>query len=275
LYHLWAFIRHTGFQIRRVYSSLDSHIRRRPRRILCISSCINFLPSKIHTRVPKNFQFRPSHISTETRLLPWDERSRDMGSVKGPPLCVSGGARLSMCALCSVRGWSDAVGHLVVPVAMSRTTGCCNPAAKADICGSDSLPNLDLASRSRSPGTEALISCKYEGPPVHRVAQWLQIGLKIMAICFEIRGDDRVGPDCRFPCQSASLFYATPFVCATPQSITHSGHPYLTIHPEEEQRKVCAQLSVSTVAFLSSFVFLRLEPAIISLAIGGHTQWLS
>lgn len=96
-----------------------------------------------------------------------------------------------------------------------------------------------------------------------------------MAICFEIRGDDRLGPDHRFPCQPACRFYATPFVCATPKSVTHSGNPYLTIHPEEEQRKACAQLSVSAVAFLSSFVFLRLEPAIISLAIGERTQWLS
>lgn len=109
--------------------------------------CISFLPSKIHTRVPKNFQFRPSHISTETRLLPWDEGSREMGPVKGPPLCVPGGARLSMCALCSVRGRSDAVGHQVVPVATSRTTGCCNPATRVGICGSDSLPSLDLTSR--------------------------------------------------------------------------------------------------------------------------------
>ena len=47
-----------------------------------------------------------------------------------------------------------------------------------------------------------------------------------------------------------------------------------TIYPEEEQEKISVQLSASAVAFLSPFVFLRFEPAIISLNVDRWDQWL-
>lgn len=101
---------------RSAYSSLNSHIRRRLCRI-SFHQLVHQLPSsKIHTRVPKNFQFCCSYISTETRLLPWNQGSRDMDSVKDRSLCASSNARLSMCPLCSVSGRGQTlVGHRVRP----------------------------------------------------------------------------------------------------------------------------------------------------------------
>lgn len=95
-----------------------------------------------------------------------------------------------------------------------------------------------------------------------------------MAICPEIRGDSCGGADHRPRWYSASSLYATTYVCAT----SKSGKLFIPaqfVYPEEEQGKVSAQLSVSFAVSLTSFAFLRFEPAIISLDINKYTQWLS
>lgn len=84
--------------------------------------------------------------------------------------------------------------------------------------------------------------------------------------------------DHRLPCQSASSLYATASCTPLPNRSrvrSQSACPYLTIHPQGEQRIVRAQPSASIVAFLPSLVFLRLDPAIISLNIDERNQWLS
>ena len=52
------------------------------------------LLSTIHPRVPGNCQFRCNNPSIGPCLLPWDQKSRSVGSVKVRPLCVFGDARL-------------------------------------------------------------------------------------------------------------------------------------------------------------------------------------
>lgn len=84
--------------------------------------------------------------------------------------------------------------------------------------------------------------------------------------------------DHRLPCLSAPSLYATASRTPLPSlscTRSQSVHPYLTIRPEGEQRTVYAQFPISTVVFLPSLAFLRFEPAIISLNIDGHNQWLS
>ena len=161
---------------RSAYSTLNGHIHRRPSRI-SFHQLVHQLPSleDSHTRPIKFPISLQSYLHRNLFASAEPEIERYGFSVKDRSLCDSGDARLSMRPLCSVAGRSDSVGrqvrHQVVPVATSRTTGCCNLATKAGICGSDSIPTLNLMSRSRWPGTEALISCKCADGPVHRVAQ--------------------------------------------------------------------------------------------------------
>lgn len=94
-------------------------------------------------------------------------------------------------------------------------------------------------------------------------------------LCFEVT---TASADHRLPCQSASSLYATTSHTPLPnlsRTRSQSVYPYLTIHPEGEQRTEYAQLPISIVVFLLSLAFLRLEPAIISLNIDEHNQWLS
>jgi hypothetical protein len=163
-------------------------------------------------------------------------------------------------ALCSVRGRSDVVGRQVVPVATSRTTGCCNLATKAGICGSDSLPTPDPMSRSRWPGIEALISSKSaQMPPVHRVAQWMQIKLEIIAICSDILSDSHVGPDHRPTCQSAPRLYATHYL-----RVRHSqiGHALRSSTPANSPRRRTKESVCSALRLHPRLSLLLLLPAL-------------
>ena len=154
-----------------------------------------------------------------------------------------------------------------MPVAAPQTTGCCNLVTKAAICGSDSFPIPGL----RWSGT----GVSFPGD-VHRTSSG-SIGSDMTRDndLFEVK---TASADHRLPCQSASSLYATTSCTPLPNRSrvrSQSVRPYLTIHPQGEQRIVRAQPSASIVAFLPSLAFLRLDPAIISLNIDERNQWLS
>jgi hypothetical protein len=97
-----------------------------------------------------------------------------------------------------------------------------------------------------------------------------------MAICFDLRGDNRVGED------HLSVVIAVHNVSVQPLRHTFVHHSQIghgsysrSVRPipddlpqkRNKGRACLAQLSEPIVAFLPSFIFLRLEPAIISLDI--------
>ena len=166
-------------------------------------------------------------------------------------------------------GRTDAGGHQsheAVPVPTSQKTGCCNLATKAGICGSDCLPTLSVMSQSGWPGTEALISCKYTDVLVHRVAQWAQIGHRMIAIYSKIRG--------RSP---ASLSISVQpfrhiFVRATPKPVTHPSPVVPGDLPRRGTKEsVCSALYLRRRCHL----LLRLPALRTRNHVPGRTQWLS
>jgi hypothetical protein len=115
---------------------------------LPINSCINSQLSKIHPRVPGNFQFRCGNLHWNLFASAGPEIER----YGFRSLCVFVDVRLSVCTLCSVSGARPQPGRTLKYAnakwclcATSRTPGCCNPATKAGICGSDGPPALDYS----------------------------------------------------------------------------------------------------------------------------------
>ena len=113
-YQLWPFIRRTGFWIRRACSSLKliTLIDALP-RFFSSSRASTSLPPKIHPRVPGNYQFSCGNLSVGVCLLPWDQKSRDVGSVQVAPF-VSLTMRAFQCV------------HLVLSVGARRHVGLPN-----------------------------------------------------------------------------------------------------------------------------------------------------
>lgn len=180
-----------------------------------------------------------SDISIHTYLLPWDQASRYAGSVKGSSLCDLVMSAFQYVHFAPLTGRSgavgDQVGRQVVPVAMSRTTGCCNLTTKAGISGSDGPHTFNLTSWSRWPGIGAFIYWEHAGALVAQVAQWAQIELKIIVICSEIRGDNRVGADHCHPVTQCPAF--TPHLRLRHFQIDHALIPSQFIQTRRSTQK--------------------------------------